>query len=1092
MNTERWRRIRELFEASLDLPEDEQEEFVGVAASAEPEIRDEVLRMLEADREESSIVHVAERAAQEGRPSPEVALLAQKPPESDVQGTRIGSYSLRRPIASGGMGTVYEAEQERPQRRVALKMLRIGLTSPSALRRFQYESEVLAKLRHPGIAQVYEAGTHTEEVGPQTLETPWYAMEFVEGARPVVAFANDGGLSTEERVQLFLQVIDAVHYGHQKGVIHRDIKPGNILVDASGRVKIIDFGIARATNTDDVRATLQTEAGEILGTLQYMSPEQLDFESDVDTRTDVYALGMVLYELLCHRLPYDIGRMAIHEAARVIRDEQPERPSTILRALSGDLEAICLMALEKEPRRRYASAEAFGADLRRFLAREPIEARFPSVAYQLSMFARRNRALVVAAAAIVLVLIAATTVSVDYAIEAARANKEARDERDDAVLARDAEARERSRAELAERAAEERLVEVQEESRKASAVSDYLAELLSTAHPGNVGRDALVTDLLKRARVEVGPRFAEWPDVRAELRGVLGTTYLGLGLVEEGEAEVRRALATLDETGVPEDSDQRIELEFNLAAALYRRGSIAEAETILDGLLEKAERVFGPDHRLPYETRSSLAVLRTEQARYEEAESLHREAIEGLTRIQGADALGVTDAVERYTVLLLLLDRLDEAEPLMQGVLETRRARYGPNHVSTFAALENVAALLRRRGDLEGAIQHYRDLVKLTREHLGEEHDQTLTSVSVLADTLRETGRLTEAEPLARLALELHVRKFGEKHHETPSLLHSLAGILQTLSKFEEAEAVYRSAYELSVELLGPDTGRTHMSGQNLASILWLQGKTVEAEPIARDAVAGLARAFGDENVLTLRARSQHACMLWRIGEYQEALELIRATIEAQTRVRGESDLDRLQSLNYLAQFLRESGEFEEAARLLAEALEHQSRIYGNDHPETLLSVLHLMLLFEQTDDIDEATELARELVRGRVAVFGERNIDVLTAKDSLARFLREYGRPEEALSLLEEITTLAPDVLSPDHPLVFRFRVHLADCLVRLARYAEAEPHALEGLAGIELLTGPTNPVTLHAAGVVAELYRAWGRPEDAARFEVYPGGSE
>lgn len=291
-------------------------------------------------------------------------------PFPSLIGTKIGSYKLRRIIGTGGMGTVYEAQQEQPRRRVAIKMMKQGITSSSALRRFEFESQTLARLHHSGIAQVYEAGTHDDGAGG----VPYFVMEYIPNALKITEYADKKNLGTRERLELFVKVCDAVQHGHLKGIVHRDIKPGNVLVDSNGQPKIIDFGVARSTDSDLAVTTLQTDVGQLLGTLQYMSPEQCAADpSDVDTRSDIYALGMVLYELLTGRLPYDVRKAAIHEAVRMVREEEPVKLSSIDRHLRGDVETIALKALEKERDRRYQSASALEQDIDRYLIDRPVQ-----------------------------------------------------------------------------------------------------------------------------------------------------------------------------------------------------------------------------------------------------------------------------------------------------------------------------------------------------------------------------------------------------------------------------------------------------------------------------------------------------------------------------------------------------------------------------------------------------------------------------------------------------------------------------------------------------------------------------------------------
>ncbi|MHC5026559.1 MAG: protein kinase domain-containing protein [Planctomycetota bacterium] len=303
---------------------------------------------------------------------------------------RIGAYRLRRAIATGGMGTVYEAAQDHPRRTVALKVMKSGLTSASALRRFEYESQLLARLRHPGIAQVFDAGTHDDGGGG----VPYFVMEYIPNAKSITEYCDRKKLGTRERLELFIDTCDAVHHGHQKGIIHRDLKPDNLLIDSTGQVKVIDFGVARATDSDMAVTTLQTDVGQLIGTVQYMSPEQIEADpNDLDIRSDVYALGVILYELLTGRLPYDVRSVSVFEAAHMVRESKPARLSTIDAQLRGDVETIAHKALEKDRDRRYQTASDLAADIQRYINDEAISARPPSVMYQVQVFSRKNRAL---------------------------------------------------------------------------------------------------------------------------------------------------------------------------------------------------------------------------------------------------------------------------------------------------------------------------------------------------------------------------------------------------------------------------------------------------------------------------------------------------------------------------------------------------------------------------------------------------------------------------------------------------------------------------------------------------------------------------
>ncbi len=395
MGREPSERALQIFRVALDRPPDEQQAVLAEACAGDVALRAEVERLLAADATQT-FLQPPDRTCVVGPIAPD--------PDDGLVGREIGRYRIVRRIASGGMGTVYEALQPKPRRSVALKIVRADLASESALRRFVHEAEILARLRHPAIAQVYEAGSHAG--------MPYFAMEYIPSAQTLIEFAEDHKLPTRRRLEMFAEICDAIHHGHQRGVIHRDLKPGNILVDEAGRPKVIDFGVARATDADVTIATLQTDVGQVVGTLRYMSPEQCEGDSAaLDTRSDVYALGVVLYELLTGRFPYDVTNHSPFEIPQIIRECAPRRPSSISRLLRGDVETIVLKALEKDRTRRYQSASELAADIRRYLHGQPIEARSDSRFYMLRKQVQRYRIPLAVASGFVLLLIGSSIVA---------------------------------------------------------------------------------------------------------------------------------------------------------------------------------------------------------------------------------------------------------------------------------------------------------------------------------------------------------------------------------------------------------------------------------------------------------------------------------------------------------------------------------------------------------------------------------------------------------------------------------------------------------------------------------------------------------
>jgi len=765
-----WTEVRKLFEGASGLSGTERSSYLERECGGDAELRREVLSLLESAEKDDAFLET---------PVGNVDSMLAAPLSV---GTCVGEFRLVRRIAAGGMGVVYEAEQEEPRRRVALKVMRLGLETEGARRRFRYEAEILAGLRHPGIAPIFSTGVH--EIDGQ--QVPWFAMELVEGARTIVQHAEERGISLAERLQLFREVCDAVHHGHLRGVVHRDLKPDNILVDAGGRARLIDFGVARVADSDLALSTLLTEQGAVIGTLSTMSPEQIAGDpDDVDLRTDVFALGVVLYQLLTGALPHDLRGRSLPEAARILREDPPARPSRHDARLAGDLETILLKALEKEPARRYASAAELGQDLGRFLAREPILARPPSALYQVRMFARRHRTLATAAVSIFVVAIVGAAISLRYAFRAERAADDA-ERRFGIVRAvgedlmgsvldglEGLEGATRARAEIAATAVE--YLDALE--REAGDDVELLRELARGYHRLGSFQGAPTDPSLGEARAAarsyehallLSERIAALTEaggeIAADRRARLAVTLdLARVLPRLGRAEESAALygALLDE---PEAGELTAATHCGLSDLARSAGDHDAAR----GHLEEARRLYRElgapeDEAVVLERLGNLAL---ENQHFEEAERHYEDLRERRDGSSTGDPLGREGRIERVNLLANLANLAErkghgeEARGHATEAVSLARAALASNPKDAFVrdrlawVLDVRGASLRMLGELEAAHADFAESADLYEENLALDPEDLYVRTCAAEMRVKQAGMLL-ADGRADEALEL-------------------------------------------------------------------------------------------------------------------------------------------------------------------------------------------------------------------------------------------------------------------------------------------------------------------------------------------------
>ena len=756
--------------------------------------------------------------------------------EEDSIPERIGPYRIRRKIAEGGMGIVFEAMQDSPRRKVALKIIKAGVVSRRELRRFNFESQILGRLRHHGIAQIYESGVHEGPGG----STPYFVMEYIPHPRTILEYATKKHLDLEDRVRLFRKVLEAVHHGHQKGIIHRDLKPGNILVDPSGQPKVIDFGVARATDSDQVATTLQTDVGGIIGTLQYMSPEQFDADpDDLDIRSDVYALGVVLYELVCEELPYDLTSVSLAEAARTVKDDLPSRPSRVNKAVRGDLETIILKALEKDRDRRYQSAMALEDDLERYLHHEPIEARRPSTSYHVRMFARRHTGAFFGLVGIFLLLAGSTIV---ISILLSRAINAERVAENKAYLADMAQ----GHASVAKDQAHSRLEEVQrlgivsamalkqaeEEGARTSQLYDFMSKhLLRAIDPGTgeTDGDAFIADrpfreTIDRAVAAVATEFNGEPELEARVRVNFGESYYNLGEYEQARQQFEEALLLLRMAGADEESTLRLDFQLSMVDAdlAETEAELLETHAALEAIHAKQVVALGEDHPDALGTLNVLALVDSALGNQVAAEA----------RLRRVNELVPEGNAHRVSYIMNLGSILgnqghyEEAIGYMDLAIAEAR-RFNTEH-SLATGMNQKVLFLSYAGKPRAALRICNELLEMNDTRLHEAHPHAINSLGTRVQLLLTLGRNDEAR---EAVLEIERRLVEHDRRDSEQWLNHLgnrAMLEYRDGKLPEAFEAFRRVEQEYIRLKGTRNPSAVINGVSAAVVLDTMGRSEE------------------------------------------------------------------------------------------------------------------------------------------------------------------------------------------------------------------------------------------------------------------------
>jgi serine/threonine protein kinase len=1015
--------LRRLFDQAIELPPPARTAFLDTKCRKDPELKQRLLVMLAVAEGDEFLTSPTGRVA-----APPAAEQTLSTPLREGPGTQIGPYKLLQQIGEGGFGVVFLAEQTEPMlRKVALKIIKLGMDTRQVVARFEQERQALAMMDHPNIARVLDAGA--TETG-----RPYFVMELCKGD-PIVDYCDKNSLSIDERLDLMAQVCNAVQHAHGKGIIHRDLKPSNILVgtqDGRPNAKVIDFGIAKATSQKLTDKTLFTEHQQVIGTLQYMSPEQAEGSLDIDTRTDVYSLGVLLYELLTGSTPFDkktLQNAMYGEIQRMIREVEPHKPSTRLSdshdtiasiaarrriepkrlgvLVRGELDWIVMKALEKDRSRRYETANGLAMDIRRYLSGEDVVAAPPSASYRLRKFVRRHQGQVVAASLVMLVLVAGVIGTTFGMLEANRS------------------------------AEQEHLAKLAAESAKVRAEEAAAAEAAAK-------RDAEQ----RRAEAEANLAFAR------KGNEILGSVFRGLdptrdyGTVAELRAALRdnltEAVTQLEGSAIG-DPLEVAAMQQQLASSLLALGEAKAASEVFAKEFAVREERLGSDH---------------------------------------ADTLA---SANNLAEAWLDAGKLEEGLQLLEDTYARRKAKLGPEHPDTLLTLANLAGANHRTGRLDASLPLFEEALVLHRKVLGPEHAHTLKCMSNLAGGYVSVGRSAQAIPLYDEALQLQRQKNGPDSPESLSMLGNLAATYESTGQLDKALPLLDEALARRRTRLGADHPSTLSSLNNLASCHQKLGKVDRAVPLLEEALRILREKFGPDHPDTLKVTTNLATCYRERKQLDKALPLLEETLRVQRQKLGPEHPDTLTSMGNLAAAYWTLKQLDRSIPLFEEALRVQERKLGRSHPATVMTTLNLGVNYRTAGRYEDALPLLEDgwqVARKRPEMRG-------FGPDLLDTYVR-LGKADAAEKLLAEIVaeqraaapaaspqlagrlgklgmvlvdagafTMAEPLLrenveirhatQPDAWQTFQARSHLGAALAGQRKFAEAEPLLLGGYEGMK-----------------------------------------
>jgi eukaryotic-like serine/threonine-protein kinase len=1101
-------REESLFEGAMGLPTAEaRAAFLREACAGDDQLRQRVEALLQVAQPTNDFLEQPPAGASAipgapasmlASPTPTINVSPESLPLSEKPGDRIGHYKLLEQIGEGGCGVVYMAEQTEPiRRRVAFKVIKLGMDTKSVVARFEAERQALALMDHPNIAKVLDAGA--TDTG-----RPYFVMELVKGIK-ITDFCDQNHLSTKERLDLFIQVCHAIQHAHQKGIIHRDIKPSNILVTLHDGVpvpKVIDFGIAKATQQPLTDKTMFTAFQQFIGTPAYMSPEQAELSGlDIDTRTDIYALGVLLYELLTGKPPFEpetLMKAGLDEMRRIIRETEPPKPSTKLvtaraaiphsalstlrssatedgrtphwKEVRGDLDWIVMKCLDKDRRRRYETANGLAEDILHHLNHEPVEAGAPGKIYRIRKFVRRHRAGVVIGAVVVVLLYLLLGAVIAIVFESKK-TFHALHITEAVTMVLD-----HSLAGLFTRAEDERTAALRKQ----------------------------LLENLDRAAGQVAIKMKDEPEARELAYRALATAYSQLKEHTKSEAMAREALAIRKKLSDADRESPFRQMErvlwregklgatedlLGLGGVLAAAGKLDDAATAYREALELAMKLGAPGRASSVKALTALTGLLMQQRKPSEAEAMLNNTLAAERKLWGAESLEMACTLDLLGNVLWEQKKYAEAEHPLKASLAMHRKMGGAEHPHLPSVMVALALVWADQGRIKEAEEMFREALDLRKNLPGTDSLELACSLDELGRALAWQRRLAWAEQACRESLAMHRKVGGPEHAHLPSVMFRLASVLADQVKLAEAEAIIRETIALSRKMPATDELFAANALNLLGSVLRKQTKLADAEVALRQSLAMYRKAAGTNSPQVVGIMESIALILKEQGKREEAVAVLRERLATQKSLLGPEYAVVGDSLRGLAYELREQKQLAEAEALYREDLSLQQRLHGPKHVEVARSLYNIGWVLKLQEKFPEAESLEREALALRQKTLGPEHPDIAHSLNDLAIVLLDQRKLAEAELLHRQALEMRERILGKEHRDTLMSANNLAYFLKEKGDYAEAESILRETLSAQKRVLGNEHPdvgMSLENLGAVL-----WKQRRLAESQKVYLQGS-